>query len=57
VQYDIQITYKKGRKNTRADTLSQRPDYEIEKPGIQPAIFRTKADGTLVLARQLAPTF
>jgi len=56
-QYDIQIIYRKGRENARANTLSQRPDYETGKLGIQPAIFRTKADSTLVLARQLAPVF
>jgi len=56
-QYDIQITYRKERENARADTLSQRLDYKTEKLRAQPAIFRTKIDGMLILARQLALAF
>ena len=55
--YNIQITYRKGRENIRANAFSWRPDYETGKPRIQPAIFRTKADSTLVLAKQLALVF
>jgi len=57
VQYDIQITYRKRRENARANTFSWRPNYKTGKPGVQPAIFRIKADSILVLAKQLAPVF
>ena len=53
-QYDFKIIYCKGNDNRRANTLSQRPDYERNlKKKADPAILKENKDGTISYNHQI----
>ena len=56
-EYDFEIKHVRGSENSRADTLSQPPDYITEEPLTEHKIFEMTESEVLVLQRLIAAMF